>query len=72
MAITQSQYDAFEAAAVAGYASRQGAKSMTFSDQSVTFESWEEIWKWLAWMKAQIPVTGATVRTRYAATSKGV
>lgn len=70
MAITQGQYDAYEATAVAAYADRKGAKSMTFSDQSVTFDSWDEIWKWLSFMKSQI--TGAGSRTRYAATSKGV
>lgn len=69
MAISQSQYDAYEAAAIAAYADRKGAKSITFADQSVSFDSWDEIWKWLAWMKGQIP--GGS-RTRYAATRKGV
>lgn len=72
MAITQEQYDAFEAQALADYAARKGAKSVAFSDQNVIFESWSDIWDWLRWMKAQIPVTAATPRTRYAATSKGV
>lgn len=72
MAITQSQYDTYEAAAIEAYAARKGAKSMSFEDQNVTFESWEEIWSWLRWLKAQIPVTGTGSRTRYAATSKGV
>lgn len=68
MAITQAQYDAYEAAAIAAYAARNGAKSVSFSDQSVTFESWDEIWAWLRWMKGQI---AGVSRTRYAATSKG-
>lgn len=69
MAITQGQYDAYEAAAMAAYADRKGAKSITFADQSVTFDSWDEVWKWLGWLRSQI--TGTT-RTRYAATRKGV
>lgn len=70
MAITQAQYDVYEAAAIAAFAERKGARSITFSDQSVTFDTWDEIWKWLAWMKGQIIGEGS--RTRYAATSKGV
>lgn len=70
MAITQAQYDAYEAAAIAAYAERKGAKSISFADQSVSFDSWDEIWTWLRWMKSQIAGTGS--RTRYAATSKGV
>lgn len=68
MAITQAQYDAYEATAIAAYAARSGAKSVSFSDQSITFDSWDEIWAWLRWLKGQI--AGAS-RTRYAATSKG-
>lgn len=68
MAITQAQYDAYEAQAIQGFADRKGAKSITFADQSVTFDSWDEIWKWLSWMKGQI--VGRQM-TRYAATSKG-
>lgn len=71
MAITQSQYDEYEAAAVAAFAARQGASSITFSDQSVTFSKWSEIWEWLGWMKGQIVIAGTGSRTRYAATSKG-
>ena len=69
LALTQAQYDEYEQQAMAAYAARKGAKSMTFSDQSVTFDTWEDIWKWLLWLKSQIP---GAVRTRYAATSKGV
>ena len=72
MAITQAQYDAYESAAIAAHASRQGAKSIAFEDQTVTFESWDQIWAWLRWMKSQIAVSGTGSRTRYAATSKGV
>lgn len=68
--ITQAQVDAFVLAAMNAFSARQGARSVTFADQSVTFESWDEIWKWLAWMQAQ--VSGSNSRTRYAATSKGV
>jgi len=71
MPITQAQYDAFEAEAVAAFAARKGASSVTFADQTVTFSKWSEIWEWLAWMKAQI-TGGLGTRTRYAATSKGV
>ena len=70
MAITQAQYDTYEAEAIAAFAARKGARSMSFSDQSVSFDTWEEIWSWLRWLKAQIPGTGS--RTRYAATSKGI
>jgi hypothetical protein len=70
--MTQAEYDAFEAQAVADFAARKGARSVAFGDQVVTFESWDDIWKWLRWAKAQIPVTGTGSRTRYAATSKGI
>lgn len=68
MAITQAQYDEYEAQAITDYAARKGAKSITFADQSVSFDSWEEIWSWLRWMKTQI---AGRPRTRLAATSKG-
>lgn len=72
MAVTQAQYDEYEAAAIAAYAARKGAKAMTFADQSVSFDTWEEIWTWLRWLKGQIPVVGSGSRTRFAATSKGL
>lgn len=70
MAITQAQYDAYEAQAIAAYAARSGAKAVSFADQSITFDSWDEIWAWLRWLKGQI-ASGTANRTRYAATSKG-
>jgi len=48
---------------------RKGARSITFSDQSVTFESIDDMLKLLAVMQGE--VSGPS-RTRYAATSKGV
>lgn len=50
------------------YADRKGAHSITFGDQSITFESWDDIWRWLQTMQGQI--VGRTT-SRYAATSKG-
>jgi hypothetical protein len=55
-------------------ASRQGARSITFSDQSVTFESIGDMVRLLALMEADVAVTesSTTPRTRYAVVSKGV
>lgn len=64
---TQAQIDAFEQA----LADRQGAKSVTFDNQTVTFESTADALVFLAYMKSNIS-TNTTPRTRYAATSKGV
>lgn len=50
---------------------RKGARSITFSDQSVTFDSIDDMRKLLAMMEADITATTITSRTRYAATSKG-
>lgn len=71
MAITQSQYDTFEAEAIAAYAARKGAKSLSFGDQGATFDSWSEVWAWLRTMKSLVS-DSTTPRTRYGATSKGV
>lgn len=71
MAITQAQYDAYLAQAIADYAARKGAKSIAFNDQTVTLDPWEEIWSWLQVMRGQIS-DSSTPRTRYAVTSKGV
>lgn len=72
MALTQAQYDAYEQQAIEAYAARKGADSITFENQSTHFESWDSIWKWLAWLKGQIPVSESGSKTRYVATSKGV
>jgi hypothetical protein len=48
---------------------RKGARSITFSDQSVTFDSIDDMLKLLATMKAEVAIKG---RTRLAATRKGV
>lgn len=66
MAWTQADIDALKAAIV----DRKGARSITFSDQSVTFDSIDDMLKLLAVMEGQ--VAGGASRTRYAATSKGV
>jgi hypothetical protein len=63
MAFTQADVDALKAAIVAG----KGAREITFSDQSVTFHTVDEMLKLLAVMQRE--VTGGS-RTRYAATSK--
>lgn len=47
---------------------RKGARTITFSDQSVTFESIEDMLKLLATMQQSVSQN----RTRYAATSKGI
>jgi len=64
----QSDIDALKAAIAAGGI----ARSITFSDQSVTFHSVDDMLKLLAMMQADVTVTGGGSRTRYAATSKGV
>lgn len=71
MALTQSQYDAYLEQAITDFAARKGAKSVAFSDQVVTFASWDEIWAWLAAMKALVS-NPSTSRYRLAQTSKGV
>ena len=67
MPFTQSDIDALKAAIVAG----KGAKAITFSDQSVTFHSVDEMIKLLALMEQQV---NSTTRRGYrlAATSKGL
>lgn len=66
MAWTQADVDTLKQAII----DRKGARSITFSDQSVTFESFDDMLKLLSVMQAE--VAGGTSRTRYAATSKGV
>jgi hypothetical protein len=66
MPFTQDDIDALKAAIVA----RQGARTITFSDQSITFESIDDMRKLLADMQADVNTNRST--TRYAAFRKGV
>ena len=70
MAYLQSDIDTLKAAILA----RGGARTIAFGDQSVSFDSIDDMLKLLAVMTAEVAtVAGATPsRTRYAATSKGV
>jgi len=68
MAWTIADVDMLKAAIAAGGI----ARSITFSDQSVTFHSVDDMLKLLAMMQADVTVTEGGSRTRYAATSKGV
>lgn len=69
MAWTQSDVDALKAAIAAG----RGAQSISFADQTVTFQSIDQMLKLLAVMTADVVATATgSSRTRYAATSKGV
>lgn len=69
MPFTQADVDALKAAIVAG----RGARSVTFSDQSITFHSVDEMLKLLSVMQEEVNATAGTGRTyRLAATRKGV
>ena len=69
MPFTQADADALRAAIADG----RGVRSITFGDQSVTFNSIDEMLKLLAVMTADVSATaGAQTRTRLAATRKGV
>lgn len=68
MAFTQTDIDALKAAIASG----RGARSMTFSDQSVTFHSVDEMIALLALMQREVNTAAAKPTTRYAATDKGV
>jgi hypothetical protein len=66
---TQADLDALKQAIADG----RGARSITFGDQSVTFNSIDDMLKLLAVMTADVAAAGTpTSRTRLAATSKGV
>lgn len=65
MAWTQSDIDTLRQAIV----DRKGARTITFADQTVTFESINDMLKLLATMEQAVSTTS---RTRYAATNKGV
>ena len=62
---TQTDVDTLKQAII----DRKGAKSIAFSDQVVTFESFDDMLKLLSVMQREV---NGTSRTRYAATSKGV
>lgn len=65
MAWTASDIETLKAAILA----RKGARSITFSDRSVTFDSIDDMLKLLSVMQGEV---AGTSRTRYAATSKGL
>lgn len=65
MAWSQADIDTLKQAIL----DRKGARTITFADQSVTFDSIKDMLDLLAVMQGE--VTGGS-RTRYAATSKGV
>ncbi len=65
----QSDVDALERAIADG----RGARSISFSDQSVTFNSIAEMLQLLAMMRASVSTApGTSQRTRLAAFDKGV
>ena len=69
MAWTSADVDALKTAIADG----RGARSITFGDQSITFNSIDDMLKLLAVMAAEAAaVSGSTSRTRFAATSKGL
>lgn len=69
MAWTQTDIDALKAAIAAG----RGARTIAFGDQSVTFNSVDDMLKLLSVMQADVATAaGGGSRTRFAATSKGV
>jgi len=68
MAWTQADIDALERAIADG----RGARSITFADQSVTFNSIAEMLALLATMKQAVTAAAGGSSTRYAAFSKGV
>jgi hypothetical protein len=64
---TQSDVDTLKAAIAAG----QGARTIVFADQSVTFHSIDEMLKLLAVMQQDVTRSSGRTTTRLAATSKG-
>ena len=69
MAWSQSDVDALKAAIADG----RGARTITFGDQQVTFNSISEMLQLLATMQADVNASsGAQTRSRVAAFSKGV
>lgn len=68
MAWTQADIDALERAIADG----RGARSITFADQNIVFNSIAEMLQLLATMRTAVATSGGTSSTRYAAFSKGV
>lgn len=68
MAWTSADVTALERAIAAG----QGARSITFADQTITFNTIDEMLKLRAVMLQELNANSGGSRTRYAATSKGV
>lgn len=67
MAFTQADVDLLDAAIVAG----RGARTMAFSDQTVTFHSVDEMLRLRSVMLQEVTQTAGRVSTRLAAFSKG-
>ena len=67
MPFTQSDIDTLTQAIV----DRKGARTVQFSDQSITFESIDEMLKLLAVMRQDVAAAAGQSRTRYASTRKG-
>lgn len=67
MAWTQGDIDLLKTA----IAERKGARSITFSDQTVTFGSVEEMLTLLSAMKQDVVVSQGRSTSRVAVTSKG-
>ena len=68
MAWTSSDIELIEQAIRDG----RGARSISFSDQTVVFNSIEDMLKLLAVMRATVNAGAGGSRTRYGATSKGL
>ena len=68
MAWTQQNVDDLQQAIADG----RGARSMTFGDQSVQFNSLTEMLQLLAVMRQDVNANAGGSRTRFAATSKGL
>jgi hypothetical protein len=69
MPFTQADADALRAAIADG----RGARSITFADQTVVFNSIDDMLKLLSVMQADAnAASGTQTRTRLATTSKGV
>lgn len=68
MAWTQNDIDTLQGAIAAG----KGAQTITFGDQSITFQSIDQMLKLLSTMKQEVLAGSGGSRTRYAATSKGI
>ena len=68
MSWTQADVDTLKQAII----DRKGARTIAFSDQSVTFDGVADMLQLLAVMQADVSTTAGRTRTRYAATSKGL